>query len=47
MCGIAGILKIHDPKDGEPPHPLEAIPEKWLDILDESIKHPLPRPSGA
>ncbi len=22
-----------------PPHPLEAIPEAWLDILDDSIKH--------
>jgi len=46
MCGIAGILKIHDPKDGEPPHPLEAIPEKWLDILDESIKHRGPDGQG-
>jgi asparagine synthase (glutamine-hydrolysing) len=43
MCGIAGILKIHPPgANGEPaspPHPLDAIPEAWLDILDDSIKH--------
>lgn len=43
MCGIAGILKIHPPgpdgADAPVPHPLEAIPEAWLDILDESIKH--------
>jgi len=46
MCGIAGILRIHDPKDGQPPHPLEAIPEAWLDILDESIKHRGPDGQG-
>jgi asparagine synthase (glutamine-hydrolysing) len=38
MCGIAGILRVHPP--GQPPPPPEqAIPESWLDILDESIKH--------
>ncbi|MBL8885794.1 MAG: asparagine synthase (glutamine-hydrolyzing) [Phycisphaerales bacterium] len=38
MCGIAGILKVHPP--GTPPPPPEvAIPESWLDVLDESIKH--------
>ncbi len=46
MCGIAGILRLHDPKDGPPPHPLEAIPEAWLDILDESIKHRGPDGQG-
>ena len=46
MCGIAGIIKIHDPKDGTPPPPLEAIPESWLDILDESIKHRGPDGQG-
>lgn len=46
MCGIAGIIKIHDPKDGTPPPPLEAIPEAWLDILDESIKHRGPDGQG-
>jgi len=46
MCGIAGIIKIHDPKDGTPPPPLEAIPESWLDILDDSIKHRGPDGQG-
>lgn len=46
MCGIAGIIKIHDPKDSPPPPPLEAIPEHWLDILDESIKHRGPDGQG-
>ena len=46
MCGIAGVIKIHDPKDGPPPPPLEAIPEQWLDILDESIKHRGPDGQG-
>ncbi|MEM0984205.1 MAG: asparagine synthase-related protein [Planctomycetota bacterium] len=45
MCGIAGILKIHQP--GEPvPEPLRAIPEAWLDILDDSIKHRGPDGQG-
>ncbi|MBX3380419.1 MAG: hypothetical protein KF805_10010, partial [Phycisphaeraceae bacterium] len=38
MCGIAGILKVHPP-GAAPPPPEVAIPEAWLDILDESIKH--------
>lgn len=46
MCGIAGVIKIHDPKDGPPPPPLEAIPEAWLDILDDSIKHRGPDGQG-
>ena len=46
MCGIAGIIKIHDPKDGPTPPPMEAIPETWLDILDESIKHRGPDGQG-
>lgn len=50
MCGIAGILKIHPPgpddEPASPPHPLEAIPEAWLDILDESIKHRGPDGAG-
>lgn len=48
MCGIAGILKIHPPEPGSgpPPHPLEAIPEAWLDILDDSIKHRGPDGAG-
>ena len=46
MCGIAGILRIHDPKEGDPPPHLEAIPETWLDTLDESIKHRGPDGAG-
>jgi len=46
MCGIAGIIKIHDPEDGTPPPPLDAIPESWLDILDESIRHRGPDGQG-
>ncbi len=46
MCGIAGILKVHDPKDGPPPPHFEAIPEAWLDVLDESIKHRGPDGQG-
>jgi asparagine synthase (glutamine-hydrolysing) len=46
MCGIAGVIKIHDPKDGPPPPHLEAIPEAWLDILDDSIKHRGPDGQG-
>jgi len=38
MCGIAGILRTW--RAGEaPPETFEAIPEAWLDVLDESIKH--------
>src|ERR1044071_5252906 len=45
MCGIAGILRVHPP--GAPPPPPEvAIPEAWLDILDESIKHRGPDGQG-
>ncbi len=46
MCGIAGVIKIHDPKDGTPPPHLEAIPEAWLNILDDSIKHRGPDGQG-
>ena len=46
MCGIAGIIRIHDPKDGDPPPHLDAIPEAWLDTLDESIKHRGPDGAG-
>lgn len=46
MCGIAGVLRIHTPEDGIPPSPLAAIPEAWLDILDDSIKHRGPDGQG-
>ncbi len=39
MCGIAGILRVHHLGDGTPPHPLTAIPEAWLDVLDDAVKH--------
>ncbi|MEQ8843742.1 MAG: asparagine synthase (glutamine-hydrolyzing) [Phycisphaerales bacterium] len=45
MCGIAGVLRIHEPGT-TPPHPLEAIPESWLDVLDEGIKHRGPDGQG-
>jgi asparagine synthase (glutamine-hydrolysing) len=38
MCGIAGILRVHPPGQPTPPA-VAAIPEDWLDILDDSIKH--------
>ncbi|MEX2081242.1 MAG: asparagine synthase-related protein, partial [Dehalococcoidia bacterium] len=44
MCGIAGILRVHAPGQAPPPH--VAIPEAWLDILDESIKHRGPDGQG-
>jgi asparagine synthase (glutamine-hydrolysing) len=38
VCGIAGILRTW--RGGEAPgDTFEAIPEAWLDVLDESIKH--------
>jgi asparagine synthase (glutamine-hydrolysing) len=44
VCGIAGILRVHAP--GSAPPPEVAIPEAWLDILDESIKHRGPDGQG-
>lgn len=45
MCGIAGILKVHPPGSEVLP-PDVAIPESWLDVLDESIKHRGPDGQG-
>lgn len=45
MCGIAGILRIHPPGTFVP-QPLDAIPPRWLDILDESIAHRGPDDEG-
>ncbi len=46
MCGIAGVLRIHEPSSGPPPPHPEAIPEAWLDVLDDSIKHRGPDGQG-
>jgi asparagine synthase (glutamine-hydrolysing) len=45
MCGIAGILRTWAVGEAPPPV-LEAIPEAWLDVLDESIKHRGPDGQG-
>ncbi|MEM1186197.1 MAG: asparagine synthase (glutamine-hydrolyzing) [Planctomycetota bacterium] len=45
MCGIAGVLRIHDPGAEPPPHH-ESIPASWLDVLDDSIKHRGPDGAG-
>ncbi len=45
MCGIAGILRLHAP-GADLTRPLDAIPEAWLDILDDSIKHRGPDGQG-
>ena len=46
MCGIGCVVRVHDPKDGPPPHHLDAIPEHWLDTLDDAIKHRGPDGEG-
>lgn len=45
MCGIAGILRVHQPRAALPP-PQQAIPDAWLDILDEGIRHRGPDGQG-
>ncbi|GJQ30909.1 MAG: asparagine synthetase B [Phycisphaerae bacterium] len=45
MCGIAGIFRIFSPGVAPPPL-LESIPEAWLDLLDDSIKHRGPDGQG-
>ena len=45
MCGIGGILRVHLPGTVPPP-PDVAIPEAWLDIIDESVKHRGPEGRG-
>lgn len=45
MCGIAGILRVYPP--GQAPPPLfESIPEAWLDVLDDAIRHRGPDGQG-
>jgi asparagine synthase (glutamine-hydrolysing) len=38
VCGIGGILRIY-PAGTQAPAPEASIPESWLDIIDESIRH--------
>ncbi len=45
MCGIAGVLRI-DKSGGIPPAHHDSIPESWLDILDDSIRHRGPDGTG-
>lgn len=45
MCGIGGILRVHPP-GGDIPPPEVSIPEAWLDLLDESVKHRGPDGQG-
>lgn len=45
MCGIAGILRVYPPGNTPPSH-FESIPESWLDLLDDSIKHRGPDGQG-
>ncbi|MCA9302752.1 MAG: 7-cyano-7-deazaguanine synthase [Phycisphaerales bacterium] len=40
------MIRIHKAGDGPPPTHLEAIPEVWLDVLDESIRHRGPDGQG-
>ncbi|MCC6677301.1 MAG: asparagine synthase (glutamine-hydrolyzing) [Phycisphaerales bacterium] len=45
MCGIGGILRVHQP-GGDIPPPEVSIPEAWLDILDRSVRHRGPDGQG-
>jgi asparagine synthase (glutamine-hydrolysing) len=38
MCGIAGILRVY-PQGATVPAVAASIPQAWLDVLDEHIKH--------
>ncbi|MCW5776550.1 MAG: asparagine synthase (glutamine-hydrolyzing) [Phycisphaeraceae bacterium] len=39
MCGIGGVLRVWRSAGEAPPSTFDAIPEAWLDVLDESVKH--------
>ena len=45
MCGIGGIVRVW-PAGAEVPPPEVSIPEGWLDVLDESIRHRGPDGAG-
>lgn len=38
MCGLAGILRVYPP-GANVPAAAASIPQAWLDVLDEHIKH--------
>ena len=50
MCGIGGILRITPPgkaaRTALERTPFDAVPEAWLDVLDESIRHRGPDGQG-
>lgn len=46
MCGIAGIVRVHEASAGPPPPVGESIPEVWLDLLDDGITHRGPDGQG-
>ncbi|MCL4742339.1 MAG: asparagine synthase (glutamine-hydrolyzing) [Phycisphaerales bacterium] len=39
MCGIGGVLRVWQSAGEAPPSTFDAIPEAWLDVLDESVRH--------
>ncbi len=46
MCGIGGVLRVWQSAGEAPPSTFDAIPESWLDVLDESVKHRGPDGQG-
>jgi asparagine synthase (glutamine-hydrolysing) len=38
MCGLAGILRLHPPRNGTPPPHELAIPDHWLSLLEDAIR---------
>ncbi len=49
MCGLGGILRVYTPDQRDlalrTPHD-QSIPEQWLDILDDAVKHRGPDGQG-
>ncbi|MBX3387640.1 MAG: asparagine synthase (glutamine-hydrolyzing) [Phycisphaeraceae bacterium] len=42
MCGIGGILRVWSPEqraEALATPPVRAIPEAWLDVIDDAVKH--------
>ncbi|HYD00491.1 MAG TPA: asparagine synthase (glutamine-hydrolyzing) [Phycisphaerales bacterium] len=50
MCGIAGILRLTPPGEAARAAlertPFDAIPEAWLDVVDQSVRHRGPDGQG-